>query len=82
MGRWRTAKNRRCTCVENAHRTEAPRTRHRCRSSCATRIVNTLRVCALRAMSAQLGVDTMAFDYLVPPANCSVLNDLVDADRA
>ena len=29
-------------CVENAHGTDAPRTRHRCKISCGTGIVNTL----------------------------------------
>ena len=66
-----------CEWLENAHRTDAPRTRYRCKSSCATALGNTLRVCALRAMSAAGGGHYGAF----LPANCSVLNGLVDTDR-
>ena len=80
MGRWRTAKNRRCTCVENAHGTNAPRTRHRCKISYATGIVNTLRDCALRAMPAA-GGGHYGVCLRLNCANCSVINGHVDADH-
>ena len=47
------------------------------KSSCATAFVNTLGVCALRAMPAAGG----GHYGVCLPANCSVLNCLVDADR-